>query len=87
MLTLVGVCQDADEHDCDPENPATDEHVGYGVIERRTIVLIDLLKVSVTGSYTSNLMKDVTNWAIQRVSSPNCLITPLHYNILDCKTV
>ena len=47
----------------------------------------DLLKVSVTGSYTSNLMKGVTNWAIQRVSSPNCLIKPLHYNIVDSKTI
>ena len=62
MLTLVEECGNADEHDCDPENSATDEHVGYGVMERRTIVLTDLLKVSVTGSYTSNLTKDVTNW-------------------------
>ena len=64
MLTLVEECGDADQHDCAPENPATDEHVGYGVMERRTIVLTDLLKVSVTGSYTSNLTKDVTNWEI-----------------------
>ena len=79
MLTLVEECAGADQHDCDPENSAADEHVGYGVMERRTIVLTVLLKVSVTGSYTSNDTKDVTNWAILRVSSPNCLTTPLHF--------
>ena len=87
MLTLVEECAGADQHDCNPENPAADEHVEYGVMERRTIVLTDLLKVSVTGSYTSNLTKDVTNWAIVRVSSPNCLITPLSYPIFNSKTV
>ena len=40
----------------------------------------DLLKVSVTGNYTSNLTKDVINWAIQLVSSPNCLITLQHFD-------
>ena len=85
MLTLVEECAGADQHDCNPENPAADEHVGYGVMERRTIGLTDLLKVSVTGSYTSNLTKYVTNWAIQRVSTPNCLIIPLNYPILTAK--
>ena len=79
MLTLVEECEGADQHDCDPDDSATDEHVGYGVMDLRTIVLTDFLKVSVTSSYTSNDTKDVTNWAIQRVSSPNCLTTPLHF--------
>ena len=87
MFTLVEECEGADQHDCNPENPASDEHVGYGVMERRTIVLIDLLKVSVTGSYTSNLTKYVTKWAIRRVSSPNCLTTPLNNPIFNSKTV
>ena len=87
MLTLVEECEGADQHDCNPENPAIDEHVGYSVMERRTIVLTDILKVSVTGSYTSNLTKDVTNWAIRRVSSPNFLITPLNNPIFNSKTV